>query len=83
MTVHKAKGEKPNPKLTGRRGKKIEKSEGEGHERWDTDGYNSVMKEVQLLKACLSSGVNMMEPILKTSIAYRESGEQVIKNWKL
>ena len=66
--MHKAKWEKPNPKLIGRGEKK---SEREVHERWDTDGHNSVMKKVQLLlKACLSSVVNMVEPILKTSIVY-------------
>lgn len=60
----KAKAENSNSELTGKGGKKkIDRKE---HERWYMDGHSSVMKKVQLLvKACLSSVVNVMEPILK------------------
>lgn len=46
-------------------------NQSEVHERWDMNSHNSITKEVQLLlKACLSSVVNMVEPTLKTSIVY-------------
>lgn len=35
------KAEKPNPKLTGKGGKKNQKE----HERWYMDGHGSVMKK--------------------------------------
>lgn len=73
--MHKAKEEKPNPTLTGCvcvGGVCVcVGNQSEVHERWDMNSHNSITKEVQLLlKACLSSVVNMVEPTLKTSIVY-------------
>lgn len=65
-TMHKAKGENPNSKLSGRGEKKFRK---QISWQWGMDGHNSVMKKVQLLpKSCLSWVVSMMEPILKASV---------------
>lgn len=67
--MHTAKGEKPNPTLTG--GGVCAGNQREVNERWDMNSHNSVTKkEHLLLKACLSSVVNMVEPALKTSIVY-------------